>query len=224
MGVPLMFIATYRILSARTRHFSGPWLRRFWQRTLTSRRPTDTNNHRAFSVTIRSRRARKPMQCIGNISTTPFIMNTRFNHLFAFLFIITLTACVQGCKTAKPATSESTVDSSAVFVPGGEYASMRIPALVMTKRGTLLAFCEGRIATASDWADMDMLMRRSADRGRTWEPVVVIAPRQGGKPTSNPTPIVDNEGTIHLLYQRDYARAYYIFSKDDGKTWSAPAD
>jgi sialidase-1 len=151
-------------------------------------------------------------------------MNLSSHHFFVLLFILTLSICVQGCKTAKPATVQHTLDSSAVFVPGGEYASMRIPALVMTKRGTLLAFCEGRIATASDWADMDMLMRRSTDHGRTWEPVVVIAPRQGGKPTSNPTPIVDNEGTIHLLYQRDYARAYYIFSKDDGKTWSAPAD
>ena len=129
-----------------------------------------------------------------------------------------------GCKTTKPFSSISQPDSSVVFVPSGEYASMRIPALVMTNKGTLLAFCEARVGTASDWADIDMIMRRSTDQGKTWEPHIIIAAREGGKPTSNPTPIVDTDGIIHLLYQRDYARAYYMQSKDDGKTWSKAVD
>lgn len=151
-------------------------------------------------------------------------LNTQKRSLLVMVIGSLVLIMSNGCKTAKQVSAGNLPDSSAVFVPGGEYASMRIPALVMTKQGTLLAFCEGRISTASDWADMDMLMRRSTDRGKTWEPVVVIAPRQSGQPTSNPTPIVDSEGTIHLLYQRDYARAYYVNSKDDGKTWSAPTD
>jgi sialidase-1 len=144
------------------------------------------------------------------------------------LFILCIVSLVlivnNGCKTTKNLSGKSEPTTSVVFVPGGEYASMRIPALVMTKKGTLLAFCEARIGTASDWADMDMLMKRSTDQGKTWEPHIVIAAREGGKPTSNPTPIVDSDGTIHLLYQRDYARAYYVQSKDDGKTWSLPTD
>lgn len=129
-----------------------------------------------------------------------------------------------GCKTTKLHSAMSQPDSSVVFVPSGEYASMRIPALVITNKGTLLAFCEARVGTASDWADIDMIMRRSTDQGKTWEPHIIIAAREGGKPTSNPTPIVAADGTIHLLYQRDYARAYYIQSKDDGKTWSKAVD
>ncbi|ETZ23179.1 exo-alpha-sialidase [Pedobacter sp. V48] len=129
-----------------------------------------------------------------------------------------------GCKTRKPFADRALLDSTVVFSPGGEYASMRIPALVATKKGTLLAFCEGRIGTASDWADMDLLMRRSTDGGRTWENNVVIAARKSGQPTSNPTPIVDRDGTIHLLYQRDYATAYYTRSTDEGKTWSPAVD
>ena len=147
------------------------------------------------------------------------------NRVFAY--ICSLLLIISGaCKTSTPLSSNKVQvpDSVAVFLPDTTYASMRIPALVMTKKGTLLAFCEGRIGSASDWADMDLLMRRSTDEGQTWEPPVVIAAREGGKPTSNPTPIVDNEGTIHLLYQRDYARAYYVQSKDDGKTWSKPND
>ncbi|NII26297.1 exo-alpha-sialidase [Pseudoflavitalea sp. X16] len=128
------------------------------------------------------------------------------------------------CKTAKVSSGRA-VRTSIVFEPvAGSYASMRIPALVLTKQGTLLAFCEGRVGTASDWAEMDMLMRRSTDGGKTWEPMVVIAPRQGMMPTSNATPIVDANGTIHLLYQRGYANAYYTKSADDGKTWSPAVD
>lgn len=112
-------------------------------------------------------------------------------------------------------------DEVVVFEPkAGEYSSTRIPALVLTKKGTLLAFAAGRIESASDWADMDLLLRRSEDGGKTWGAVQVVAKRAGGKPTDNPAPIVDRDGTIHLLYQRDYAYAYHIQSTDDGLTWS----
>lgn len=108
-----------------------------------------------------------------------------------------------------------------VFEPkSGAYSSTRIPALVFTKKGTLLAFAAGRIESASDWADMDLLVRRSEDGGDTWGPIQVVAERAGSKPTDNPTPIVGADGTIHLLYQRDYAYAYYTRSTDDGLTWS----
>ena len=108
-----------------------------------------------------------------------------------------------------------------VFEPvPDQYSSTRIPALVVTPKGTLLAFAAGRIESASDWADMDLLLRRSDDGGETWGPIQVVAPRAGGKPTDNPTPIVGKDGTIHLVYQRDYAYAYYTQSTDDGLTWS----
>jgi sialidase-1 len=112
-----------------------------------------------------------------------------------------------------------------VFDPGTSYATTRIPALVCTKKGTLLAFCEARVTGAGDWADIDLLMRRSADGGKTWAEPVVIAPREAKRPTSNITPIVDRDGkTIHLLYQRNYSNAYYIKSTDEGKTWTAPTE
>ncbi len=104
------------------------------------------------------------------------------------------------------------------------YSSLRIPALVMSPHGTLLAFAAGRIDSGSDWADMDLVMRRSGDGGRTWTPLQVVAKREGHAPTDNPTPIVGQDGSIHLIYQRDYARAYHIRSTDDGKTWSEPTD
>jgi sialidase-1 len=111
-----------------------------------------------------------------------------------------------------------------VFEPGTSYATTRIPALVSTKKGTLLAFCEARANATSDWAEIDLILRRSTDKGKTWEPNVVIVPREKGGPLGNPTPIVDRDGTIHLLFQRNYAKAYYMQSADDGVTWSVPRD
>lgn len=148
-------------------------------------------------------------------------MKTKSNHFQSLIFALILVAII-GCKVRDAKIEKSILVT--VFEPNSTYASMRIPALVLSKKGTLLAFCEGRISTASDWADMDLLLKRSTDGGKTWMKEQIIAARKDGQPTSNATPIVDKDGTIHLLYQRDYAKAFYTKSKDDGKTWSEAVD
>lgn len=149
----------------------------------------------------------------------------KLNRALGYAFTALLVLLASACKSTRMDPQNPNFESTVVFEPRqGAYSSTRIPALAVTSRGTVLAFCEGRITSASDWADMDLLMRRSTDGGKTWGPYVVLAPRQDGKPTSNPTPIVDRNGHIHLLYQRDYARAYYTRSTDDGLTWSEPVD
>ena len=107
---------------------------------------------------------------------------------------------------------------------GGEggYKTYRIPALVVTVKGTLLAFCAAR-KDFSDWAEINIAMRRSTNGGKTWEPARIIA-AQGESTVDNPTPIVDKNGTIHFLYQVNYAHVYYIRSDDDGKTFTPPVD
>jgi sialidase-1 len=131
---------------------------------------------------------------------------------------------LNGCKAGKVQGGNQAPETITVFEPGDAYASMRIPALVLTQQGSLLAFAEGRIGTASDWSDMDMLMRRSTDGGKTWEPAIIVAHRKDTMPTSNATPIVDRNGTVHLLYQRGYEKVYYTKSTDDGKNWSPAVD
>ncbi|MBO9617701.1 MAG: exo-alpha-sialidase [Niabella sp.] len=143
-----------------------------------------------------------------------------FKRLLIWEALVGVLLILSGCSARLQSAREQ---ATIVFAPDAVYRSTRIPALVYTKRGSLLAFCEGRIGTASDWADMNLIMRRSTDGGRSWTPIVIIDSMKGG-PVGNPTPIVDANGTIHLLYQRDYAEGFYTFSEDDGRTWARPVN
>ena len=118
----------------------------------------------------------------------------------------------------------------------GGYQSFRIPALIGTKKGTLLAFCEGRKNSAADSGDIDLLLRRSFDGGKTWGPVQTIADI-GTDTIGNPTPVLERRsGTIFLLMTRnpgnvterqtgDRDRTVWITrTTDDGATWSAPKE
>ncbi len=119
----------------------------------------------------------------------------------------------------------------------GGYGLFRIPGVVVTTKGTLLAYCEAR-RSRSDWAEMDILMRRSTDQGRTWEPARSIADVPGPKPKNpvrlnaktneftynNPIAIADHDGTVHFLFCLEYMRCFYQYSKDDGRTWSPPVE
>lgn len=118
----------------------------------------------------------------------------------------------------------------------GEYNNYRIPAIILTKNGTLLAFCEGR--EAGDTDDIDILLKRSEDNGITWSDELVVWD-DGTNTCGNPCPVVDEEtGRIWLFVtwnngkdeENDiinktslYSRIPYVcYSDDDGQTWSIP--
>ena len=104
------------------------------------------------------------------------------------------------------------------------YKCYRIPALILTKRGTVLAFCEARKNSCSDHGDIDLALRRSSDGGRSWSEMRIIADN-GGHTIGNPCPVVDrSNGTIWLPLCRDNKRVLMMKSTDDGRTWSKPVD
>ena len=81
---------------------------------------------------------------------------------------------------------------SDVFFSGKEgYKSIRIPSVVVTKKGVVLAFAEGR-AAATDQAENDILLKRSTDAGRTWGPLQLLHD-DGKHSLNNPTAVVEQE-------------------------------
>ncbi|NLC16158.1 MAG: exo-alpha-sialidase [Firmicutes bacterium] len=126
-----------------------------------------------------------------------------------------------------------------LFVSGAEgYHTYRIPALAVTGQGTVLAFCEGRKHSPADTGDIDILLKRSFDGGRTWEATQVVV-AGGGHTAGNPAPVVDRDtGTILLLFCRNNIdgpekviiegkaprTVWLTKSDDDGATWSEPVE
>ncbi|QDV50461.1 sialidase family protein [Gimesia fumaroli] len=101
----------------------------------------------------------------------------------------------------------------------GKYHHYRIPGIIASKQGTLLAYCEARI-TSGDWANIDILLRRSTDGGKTWLPVQMIHDAKE-ETVNNVVAFSDDQtGQVHLLYCENYSRCFYISSNDDGKTFS----
>ncbi|TAM82469.1 MAG: exo-alpha-sialidase [Acidobacteria bacterium] len=79
------------------------------------------------------------------------------------------------------------------------YFAHRIPALLATGTGALLAFCEARAGSASDSAPTDLVLKRSLDNGMTWTAAQVVA-HFPGFTVGNPTPVEDDAtGVIWLL-------------------------
>jgi sialidase-1 len=128
-------------------------------------------------------------------------------------------------------SSCGTVDS-APFVGRKEgYVAYRCPTLVVTAKGTVLAFCEGRVNSHKDEDDMDVVLKRSADGGRTWGPLQVLA-NDGRNPCKNPCPVELPSGRILLVWlwnqwipsekDRTTREVFVMHSDDDGVTWSEP--
>lgn len=132
------------------------------------------------------------------------------------------------------------LEKSEVFPPGfNGIARYRIPGIVVTTKGTVLAYCEARKNDSKDWGEIEVHLRRSTDGGKTWLPSQHIAHKadriegnphnaEGGKheqTVNNPVAIVDRDtGAIEFLYCANYARCFSMRSTDDGATWSAPVE
>jgi sialidase-1 len=132
-------------------------------------------------------------------------------------------------------------EQAPVFAAGrGGYHTYRIPSLLVTKTGTLLAFAEGRKNGGGDSGDIDLRLKRSFDGGKTWAPAQVVWD-DGANTCGNPCPVLDaRTGTVWLLLTHNLgsdteerivngtsrgARTVWLAkSTDDGASWSKPVD
>ena len=64
--------------------------------------------------------------------------------------------------------------------------SYRIPALLMTKDGTLIAGADERVDHFNDYGNINMVIRRSEDGGKTWQPVQTLLDLPENENTANP--------------------------------------
>ncbi len=123
----------------------------------------------------------------------------------------------------------------------GNYKLFRIPGIVVSAKGSVLAYSEARKSDRGDWNTIDVVMRRSTDGGRTWSPFRRIADVEGPKTKNpvalaqnlasiedvtynNPVAIADRSGAVHFVFCLEYMRAFYMRSDDDGITWSKPRE
>lgn len=151
---------------------------------------------------------------------------------------------------AKLQTNAMTYGYTNLFSGGdGSYHSYRIPSLIRTTKGTMLAICEGRKNSAADYGDIDVVCRRLLSTSTTWETTTqVIAGGTAGDTDTwgNPTVVVNQtDGKIWLFMSwndRNHSQtgagglspinawgqrrvyACYSTATQDGTAWSTPVD
>ena len=113
-----------------------------------------------------------------------------------------------------------------LFTSGAEgYHTFRIPALVVSTDGTLLAFCEARKYAHDDWGEINIVLKRSFDSGTSWQRMQIVAAEEGDITIGNPAPVVDRDtGKVWLAFCRNNDQVFVTNSADDGATWSTPEE
>jgi sialidase-1 len=138
--------------------------------------------------------------------------------------------------------AEPSLATTELYTKGkGDYLIYRIPGIVVTAKGTVLAYCEARKSDRGDWNAIDILLRRSTDGGKTFSEPRKIANVDGphrknpvalaqklAKPEdvtyNNAVAIPDRKGPVHFVFGYEYMRAFYMRSDDDGLTFSKPVE
>ena len=152
-------------------------------------------------------------------------------RLLCFLLVVSGYITAHAQKNAVP-----------VFISGTDgHKSYRIPAMVALPNGDILAFAEGRVHGSGDFGDINIVMKRSTDKGRTWGPLQQVAEFDTLQ-CGNPAPVIDLTdpqypgGRIFLFYNtgnnhegevrkgNGYKQVWYKTSSDGGHTWSDPVD
>lgn len=111
----------------------------------------------------------------------------------------------------------------------------RIPAMVTATNGDVLVAIDERVPSCGDlkWSeDINIVMRRSQDNGKTWKEIERIVDYPLGESASDPSMIVDQvTEDIFMFYnymnhnkEKDVYYLHVTKSSDHGQSWSKPVD
>lgn len=111
----------------------------------------------------------------------------------------------------------------------------RIPAIVTATNGDLVVAIDERVPSCQDLRgsrDINIVIRRSTDRGENWSEIERIVDFPAGLSASDPSMIVDQvTGEIFLFYnfmdldkEKDVYYLHVVKSTDHGKSWTKPED
>lgn len=166
------------------------------------------------------------------------------NQIFAVLVIVLVTSFLpcnsqdnknKGSKES--AQKQGQFSSQDLFISGENNVNeYRIPSLLRTNSGTLIAVCDARVDKPGDAPNnIDLVMKKSSDGGKTWSKSKVIVGFPENDAACDASMVADKQtGTIWLAY--DYAIAdpqgdvgrilkiHLIKSNDEGITWSSPVE
>jgi len=135
------------------------------------------------------------VSAMSRLACDVVIVSTFMRFLFVLVSIV---LCFKSCPAAEPAWPVTTL-----FQEGtGDHNNYRIPSLIRTTKGSILAFCEGRQTPhggGNDTGSISIILRRSPDGGLHFGPVSVVW-TDGKNTCGNPCPVVDQStGTIWML-------------------------
>jgi sialidase-1 len=108
------------------------------------------------------------------------------------------------------------------------YSCIKIPYLLVTRSGVLIALAEARINSCWDWAGTDLVFKRSTDNGSSWSAIGVVYSNssnvtQEWNTIGNAAPVqLKPSGRILLPFCRNNAEVLQTWSDDDGLTWAQP--
>ena len=131
--------------------------------------------------------------------------------------------------TSKSLRVNSIAATSTPFESGKGYAWYRTPSLTKAINGDLLAFAGARDERKDD-SRGDIVLRRSLDAGKTWEPMQLIAGKMKNR-NGLASPVTLKNGKIIVLYMwskyttkhedRGCRKMFMRTSTDHGETWSS---
>lgn len=140
-------------------------------------------------------------------------------------------------KEVSPASRRLYRGYEALFVPGdGGSRNYRIPAILKTAKGTLIAMADRRKYNQTDLPeDIDIVMRRSTDGGRSWSDPRIIVQGEGRNHGFGDVALVQTKaGKLLMIFVGGVGlwqstpdrpqRTYVSESRDEGLTWSSPRD